>query len=318
MKLSTAREEFLADCRLRGLSPATLDSYRSDLNLLVGLASVHAADNVISFTPGLVRRYFLALANKGLAAATLHRRRASISEFAKWCLLRRLVADHPMADTPKIKRPRRPPRPFASATRDKLAALHLAGVDALIRELLFGAGLRVTEACTLQVGDVDLGVDETRGSIRVHGKGDKIRVVPLTPELWHLLRDFMLAHTDVSRMTAYVLPRPDGRPWTRRMIERRTRAWGAALKLDEPVTPHRFRHTFGTRLLEERADLREIQELMGHADISTTAGYADVVPERLRSAVNRLSRRAPGEKVLREDSAPPCNAPTDDDATTRK
>lgn len=317
MKLTTAKEQFLADCRLRGLSPATLMSYESDLTLLVGLASVHAADNVVCFTPALARQYFLALANKGLAPATLHRRRASVNEFAKWCLIRRLVAEHPMAETPTIKRPKTLPRPFASEAQAKLDGLDLTGEDRVIRGLLSHAGLRVSEVCGVRVGDVDLGDDQAHGAIRVHGKGSKARVLPLTPELWHALRDYLLERADLrgdqeGRLTAFLLVRHSGQPWTRRMIERRTRAWGAAVKVDD-VTPHRFRHTFGTRLLEARADLRQVQELLGHADLSTTAIYTEVTPERLRSAVNLLS----GEKVLGSDSAPLPIAPTGDDATTR-
>lgn len=309
MRLSTAKDEFLSDCRLRGLSNQTIISYRSDLELLVGLAAVHAADNLVCFTPALVRQYFLALMNKGLSAATLHRRRASVSEFAKWCLLRRLVADHPMAETPQIKRPRRLPRPFGHEARARLDALPLDVEESLVRGLLFHAGLRVSEVCALRVGDVELGDHEGAGSIRVHGKGNKERVVPVNADLWHWLRDYMLARADLrgdqaGRLQAFLLARTGGRPWTRKMVARRTRKWGAALKLDEKVTPHRFRHVFATRLLEEGADLREVQELLGHEDISTTAGYTHVVPERLRSAVNRLAKRAGSEKILGQDSAP--------------
>lgn len=294
MKLSTAVDQFLTDGRIN-LRPSTLAAYRSDLNLLVSLASVRFADNVIAFTADLVRDYLRTLAGKGLAAATLHRRRASVSELAKWCLLRRLVAEHPMAETEKMRRPRTLPRPFAHDDADRLESLALTGVEAVIRLLLFHAGLRVQELCDIRVRDVDFGVDEQDGAIRVHGKGGKERVVPLTPDLWHRLRDYMLSSVAVDHLNAFLLARSDGRPWTRRMIERRTRAWGRSVRLDK-VTPHRFRHTFATRLLEgnaagDKADLRQVQELLGHADISTTAAYTAVTTERLRSAVNLLSTR---------------------------
>lgn len=295
MKISTAVEQYLTDARIRGLRPSTLAAYRADLNILVSLASLRFADNVLGFTADLVREYLRTLAAKGLAAATLHRRRASVSEFAKWCLLRRLVADHPMAEAEKIKRPRTLPRPFTHDDAERLESLALTGVDALIRLLLFHAGLRVQEACDLHIRDVDFGADEEDGAIRVRGKGGKERVVPLTPELWRGLRDYVLEVAAFDRPKGFLLARPGGRPWTRRMIERRTRAWGTSLGL-ETVTPHRFRHSFATRLLEgneagEKADLRQVQELLGHADISTTAVYTAVTTERLRSAVNLLSKR---------------------------
>lgn len=299
MKLSTAVDQYLTDARIRGLRPATLDAYRKDLRLLVSLATVQFADNTVSFTPELVRDFLSAIAGKGLAAATLHRRQASISGFAKWCMARRLVAEYPMADVGRIKRPRQLPRPFSHDDADAIEALGLAGVEAVIRLLLFQTGLRVQELCDLRVQDVSLGADEQDGSIRVRGKGGKERVVPLTPDLWHRLRDYMLSSVEIDRLGAFLLAQRDGRPWTRRMVGRRTRAWGRSVKLDK-VTPHRFRHTFATRLLEgneagEKADLRQVQELLGHADISTTATYTQVSTERLRAAVNLLAKKEKGE-----------------------
>jgi integrase/recombinase XerD len=320
MRLSTAVTEFL-DASVH-LSKATRDSYRSDLNLLVGLASVHAADSVLAFTPAMVRRYFLALSEKGLAMATLHKRRASVNEFAKYCLLRRLVADNPMTETPRIKRPKRLPRPFSGDIQERILALPLAGQERVMRALLFRTGVRVTELCELQVEHVALGETEEQGTVHVVGKGGRERVLPLDPETWHLLRDYLLAAADLrasadGRMHACLIARRDGRPFTRRMIERRTKAWGRRAGVTEKTTPHRFRHTFATELLEKGADLREVQEAMGHADANTTALYTEVTPERLRRAVNRLSRRGRAERVLGSGSVPDGNAPTDESATTR-
>ena len=90
MKLSTAVEQFIADCRMRGLAPATLVRYHSDLKILVALATVEAQDTVLACTPALVHTYFLRLSAKGLMMATLHRRRAALAEFGKWGLRQRL------------------------------------------------------------------------------------------------------------------------------------------------------------------------------------------------------------------------------------
>lgn len=314
MRLDTAIEQFLTDCRLRGLAPATLESYRSDLHLLSSLARVSATDNVLAFTRSLVDQYFLALLNKGLAAATLHKRRASVSEFAKWCLIKRLVADNPMAAMPAIRRPRNRPRPLTTETRDRLWALPLTGAEAVIRGLLFQAGLRVSEVCALRVQDLDFGADDQHGALRVHGKGGKVRVVPMEPSLWHVLHDWTLSHSDLTHLASPVLARAGSRPYTRRMIERRTRQWGRRIAeaaarageraVSEDVTPHRFRHRFATDLLERGADLRQVQELLGHEDVSTTAVYTQVTAARLRSAVNLLARAPEPEQVPHSDSAP--------------
>ena len=112
LRLSTARDQFLDESRIR-LSKATIESYKGDLDLLVSLARVEAGDSVLMFTRQLVRQYFVKLSERHLTMATLHRRRASVRQFANWCLMRRLVADDPMSEAPRIKRPKRLPRPLA-------------------------------------------------------------------------------------------------------------------------------------------------------------------------------------------------------------
>jgi len=122
MKLSTAVDQYLADCRIRGLSAQTLTGYRSDLGMLVSLASVDAADSVLAFTPELARAYFLRLSGKNLSMGTLHRRRSCLSEFAKWGRKRRYWLESPMDDLPTIKRPKHLPRPFSRAELEALLA----------------------------------------------------------------------------------------------------------------------------------------------------------------------------------------------------
>lgn len=303
MTLSGAAEKFLEHCAARRMSPDTLVSYKSDLALLVSLATFKATNNVVSFTPDLVTVYFKTLADKGLAASTLHRRHASVRQFARWCFAKELVAKDPTVGLPTIRRPKKQPRPFAPDAQSSLEALPLTGEEALIRELLFGAGLRASEVAGLKVANVVIGATEHDGYMTVRGKGDKERQLALQPELRRLLK----AHLDERkrvipiRGAEYVLEQPDGRPWTRKMVWRRTKKWGRAANLPG-VTTHRFRHTFGTRLLEEGADLREVQELMGHADISTTAIYTEVTKDRMRAAIMRIAKPV---KVLSSSTVPP-------------
>lgn len=310
MKLTTAVEQYLEIAKTY-LAPATLVSYKSDLHILTMLATTHARDSVLAFTPDLTRAYFLTLSAKGLGQATLHRRRASVSQFAKWCLMMRLLAEDPMRHTPKIKRPRRLPKPFADEHRDRLLEVALPLQEAVIRGLMYYAGLRVSEVCDLHLADVVLGADDSDGELRVqHGKGDRARVVPLVPELRRLLWNYIAEVSDLRYATTRdgqgspLLLRRDGRPFTRKMINKRMARWGVVGKV-ERATPHRLRHTFATNMLEGGADLRQVQELLGHEDLSTTAGYLSVTAQRLRSAVNTLGK---SEKVLSPDSVPPPDA----------
>lgn len=325
MRLSTAVDDFLTECRIT-LAPQTLENYRSDLNLLVSLASVKTGDTVLAFTPALVKTFFVTLSERNLSMSTLHRRRASVSQFAKWCLRHRLIAEDPMADTPSIKRPKKLPRPFTRDAQDKIEALVLLPQERLLRALLFSAGLRNAEVQALRVRDVTLGETEHDGVLLIHGKGKKERAVPIEPGLWHELRDYLLAAGDLrgdreGRLNAFVVARPDGRPFTRKMILKRTHGWEKRAGV-EAVTPHRFRHTFATRLLEgneqgEKADLRQVQELLGHESVATTEIYTQVTAQRLRSAVNVLAKKVGAEKVLFPDSVPAPQVPNQEAATTR-
>lgn len=286
MKLSTAVHDFVTHLRMEGKARATIAAYESDCNLLVSLATVHGGDTVLAFTPELARDYFLILSRRGLKMATLHRRRASIAEFARWGLRRRLWSVDPMLDAPKIKRPHNLPRPFTPEERERIMTLPLTGHERVLRAVLFYAGLRISEALGVRLRDAMLGDDDHPAVIRVLGKGNKERVVPIFPELRAVLYDEFLQRSG-EPLTAFVFRRADGRPWTRVMAERRTKAWGVAARV-ERCEPHRFRHSCGTMLHERDWDLRDIQEFLGHADISTTVLYTQVTAKRLTESAKRL------------------------------
>ena len=291
MKLSTAVQQFLEQAAV-GLSPQTLTNYKSDLNLLIALATFHAQDTVLAFDEALVNQYLVALSKKGLGMATLHRRRVTINQFAKWGIRRRYWTTNPVDEAPRIKRPKRLPRPYLPDEWAAVMALDLHGADRVIRGLLVFAGLRVSEVCRLQLGDVRLSDGARPGALRIRGKGNKERVVPVIPELDDLLRDWMLAAADLLNRRAPLVEQKSGKPLTRKMIAERTRAWGKAARVGQ-CTPHRFRHSFATMMLERGGDIRDVQEALGHEDIATTALYTKVTNQKLVDAVMRLSRRTP-------------------------
>lgn len=295
MRLSTAVDRFIEDGKAGGSAPETLHGYGSDLRMLVSLASVDAADSVLAFTPELARRYFLRLSAKGLAMSTLHRRRACLGEFARWGLRERLWAIDPMLDIPQIKRPKYLPRPFATDERERLMALELRPIDRLIRGLLYYTGLRVSPICGIRIRDVTTASVrlasglEVLGTIRATGKGNKTSIKPMVPELYELVVGWMLRQGSLDPRS-FLLTQKTGRPYTRKMVWRRTAAWGLQASVHD-CGPHRFRHTFATRLLEEGTDIRLIQVLMDHEDLGTTALYTKVLDEQAFGAMLRLSSR---------------------------
>ena len=293
----------------RALSPHTCRAYLADICLLAdSLGPEPGPDRV---DPDGVRDWLAALHGER-SAATLGRRLAGVRAFFRFLQREEKIALDPTTGIPAPKLPKHAPRPlsvddcFALADvdppprgkgpeqqRQRLARLR----DGAIVELLYGTGIRVGELAALDVRDIDL----HRGEVRVMGKGNKERIVPI-PEKARLAlalwldarrRPGVLAEplfivlrrnddTDIRRLSARDV---------RRGLERRGRAGG----LSDRVHPHRLRHSYATHLLDMGADLREIQELLGHASLSTTQKYTAVSVEHLRQVYDSAHPRAGGK-----------------------
>lgn len=314
MKLSTARDKFLDSKRMDRKAAWTIAGYKSDLNMLVAMATVESADSVLAFTPDLVRAFFLKISSKGQKMATLQRRRATLNEFARWGLRERYWAESPMTAAPMIKRPKRVPRPYQPEEFARIMALELGLEDRAIRATLYYTGLRVTPVATLRLGDLSFSPTTfgdglvVPGTIRAISKGDKESVKPMHPELWGILQDYYLrrmGQVDAKhfhKAPLFEQPRAarsgalPGRPFNRKIIERRCRHWGRAAAVPSCL-PHRFRHTFATNLLESGADIRLIQHLLDHEDIGTTALYLKVADASAAKAVLGLRSFAQPPRV---------------------
>ena len=278
----------------RNFSLHTRRAYASDLRQLAAFlgpaadpARVEAADV----------RAFLADCHRRLAAATVGRKLAALRGFFGHLVRTGLRASDPSLGLPAPRAPRRLPRPLgvddcqllAESPREATCARDLALV-----EVLYGAGLRVAELCGLDLGDLDL----ARGELRVMGKGSRERVVPLPSAaraaLGRYLADERRGATRreplfvARRCRKGEAPRRLDPRDARRILGRRARAVGLA----ERVHPHRLRHSYATHLLDMGADLREIQELLGHRSLSTTQKYTAVSAERLLEAYDRAHPRA--------------------------
>lgn len=278
-RLTKAVEIWVSELKL-SKAPLTVAGYESDA---MRLAKSATRDTVMAFTPELVRAHFIACSEQGNSMATLHRKRAALSEFGKWGVRRKYWPANPVDEMPRLGRPKHLPRPFSRDEIDRLLALELPPVEHLIRALLFFTGLRVTPLCSIKVGDVS----QDPPVIRVLVKGRKLQVVRVHPELSALLHDFILGRHPDLKPQSYVIAWPNGRPYHRRTVERFTRAWGVAARVPT-CTPHRFRHSFATGLLSAGVDIRVIKEAMGHEDIQSTMIYTQVTDHALDAAIQRL------------------------------
>jgi integrase/recombinase XerC len=242
-------------------------------------------------------RAFLADGHRRLSAATIGRKLAALRSFFGHLVRSGALAADPSAGLPAPRAPRRLPRPLPVDDCRQLAesgAQTASPRDLALVEVLYGAGLRVAELCGLDLADVDL----SRGELRVLGKGRRERVVPLPGAARDALRRYLEEErTEAQRREPLFVARRRraGEPPrrldprdARRILLRRARAVG----LPGRVHPHRLRHSYATHLLDMGADLREIQELLGHRSLSTTQRYTAVSAERLLDAYDRAHPRA--------------------------
>jgi integrase/recombinase XerC/integrase/recombinase XerD len=290
-----ALRAFDADLRRRGAAEKTRRAYGIDAGALALWASRHGADPA-AVTPRLLRRYATALSARGVAAATVARKLASLRALFR-CMREAGELEHNPADL--LSAPKRPSRLPRTLRGDEVARLldripartPLELRDRALFELAYAAGLRAEELVSLDAGSVDFDADE----VRVEGKGGRTRVVPVGEHARAALARYVerarpaLAAGDGER--ALFLSK-SGRRLSTSDVRRRLRTWTRHAALAAGVSPHWLRHSFATHLLDGGADLRVIQELLGHASLSTTQVYTRVESERLRSAYARAHPRA--------------------------
>ncbi len=278
-----------------GNSANTVDNYLRDLHRLVRYAElVRIADpNVV--TPKHLRDFIYSLKDLGLSPATIRRQISAIRTYYGFLLGEGLVQDDPSdrLETPKRWRT----LPEVLSVKETEALLGAPGIDErlgwrdrALLELGYGAGLRVSELCGLSLVDLLLG----EGLVRVFGKGGKERLVPIGRKVVGAVSVYLntaRAELDRGGAAGRVLLNARGTPLSR------IGAWGIVKRaatragIKKRVTPHTLRHSFATHLLEGGADLRAVQEMLGHADLSTTQIYTHVDREYLREVHRKFHPR---------------------------
>lgn len=286
----------------RHLSENTVAAYRRDVRqLAVFLARQRRS--LVTATHPVLRRFLSQQVTLGYARASIARRVGAIHTFYRWAAARGLVATDPAAmlgrpkvtsRLPSVLRPREAaalveaPVPGSDAdARERALALR----DRALLELMYGSGLRVGEVCGLTLDRVDLG----RGRVLVLGKGSKEREVPLSDHAVVALRRYIrTARPQISPDPAPQMLFFNRRknPMSPRDVRRLVGRYGGRELSGRRVTPHTLRHSFATHLLEGGADIRVVQELLGHASVATTQRYTHVSRTRLFDAYRQSHPRA--------------------------
>jgi integrase/recombinase XerC len=280
----------------RGASPHTLRSYAADLAELGRFLHAAKMGGLAAADARTLRAYLAWLHGRGLAKSSIARKLATARSCFRFLARRGYIAANPARQVASPRLPRRLP---SFLPKDESKELLDAPVedsaagrrDRALLELLYASGLRVAECCGLDVEDLD----RRHGTVRVFGKGGKERVVPVGDAALDALDAYLSAAGGRDRRGAGSGPlfqNPRGGRLTTRsvrsIVRRRARAAGIARR----VTPHTLRHTFATHLLGEGADLRLIQELLGHSRLSTTQRYTHVSPEHLMKVYDAAHPRA--------------------------
>lgn len=309
--METYLQQFLHHLRFeRGYSPNTLSAYKRDLGQFDVFLTESGIAHVSNLEPEELEEFVAFLQDKGYKSSTVARKVAATRAFLKFLYAEGVVEPELLdwLQQPKIER--RLPK---ALSRDQVRRLiqaasfeetPLALRDRAILEVLYATGMRASEVVQIEIKDVDLG----SGDIRCSGKGSKERIVPLHPQAVRALqhyseegRPFILREAGEGTFFLNNL----GKPLTRQGLWFLIRHYAETAGLGDWVTPHTLRHTFATHLLEGGAELREVQQLLGHASITSTQIYTEVSSRRRREAYDRAHPRAqfsvPGTEPSQED-----------------
>ena len=259
----------------KGLSQITIDAYRRDLSeFSKGLDDIQKIDRMTINT--FVRK----LREDKLAASSVIRKIASLRGFFKWASSTGIITKNPAATLEQPKVPQRLPKVISLKEIEEMLHNNLNPLEHVIMELLYSCGLRVSELVNLKLNDIDL----NSKYVRCFGKGSKERIIPMGEMAKNIIKEYLperdLLIKKYNLSTKNLLIMSNGRQITRQDVYTFIHAQGKLIHKN--ISPHTLRHSFATHLLENGADLRVVQELLGHSDVSTTQLYTHISKKRLK------------------------------------
>ncbi|MEG2938040.1 MAG: site-specific tyrosine recombinase XerD [Vagococcus sp.] len=293
-------EEYLHYLKIeRGLSENTIQSYKRDLSQYFSFLDEKEISSWEQVDRYLVLDFLEFLRNEGKSSATIIRMVSSLRKFHQFLRQERMTDNDPMQHIDTPKKTQRLPKTLSIKEVEKIIespdtndALGIR--DRAILEVMYATGLRVTELITLKLDDLHLSL----GLLQTVGKGDKERIIPLGDVAikWVNLyleksRPELLAKNKKDKTNILFL-NYKGEGFTRQGIWKNLKVYVTQAGIEKEVTPHTLRHSFATHLLENGADLRVVQELLGHADISTTQIYTHISKKRMADVYKTYFPRA--------------------------
>ncbi len=276
-----------------GLSENTLNTYRRNLNSYISFLSEKEVDELSKVTTHLILEYLLLLQKKKISARSLAQHLSTLRGFYKFLCEEQIIDKNPIdgLDTPRLSK--KLPHFLTEGEIEQIFKVAETTPrnkerDLAILELFYSCGLRVSEISSITTHDLSI----NEGILRIRGKGDKVRIVPLGSRAIERIQDWFGMREMGKVKSPAVFLSKSGKQMSRVTLWRIIKHYAMLAGLSDKVTPHTLRHTFATHLLNRGADLRVVQELLGHSNISTTQIYTHVSVERITQAHKNAHPRA--------------------------
>ncbi len=261
----------------KGLAQNTIEAYRRDLSDFESKESIEDLSTVDRMT---INSYVRNLRENKLAPTSIIRKVASLRGFFKWAFSSGIISTNPAATLEQPKVPQRLPKVISVKEVEEILHNNLTPLEHVITELLYSCGLRVSELVNLKLNDIDL----SSKYVRCFGKGSKERIIPMGDTAKSVIKEYLLTRDLLIKKynidSKKLLIKDNGHFISRQDVYNFIHAQGKLIHKN--ISPHTLRHSFATHLLENGADLRIVQELLGHSDVATTQLYTHISKKRLK------------------------------------
>ena len=272
----------------KGLSSNTIAAYRSDLTVFLDYCSERGISDVAEISRNNLNSYIIALRQGNINPRSVVRKIASLRGFFKWLSSNEYIKNNPAIFLEQPKLAKKLPKVMTLQEIKEIFHSDLSAEQALIVELLYDCGLRVSELVNLKISDIDL----KSKYIQCFGKGSKERVIPFGKKAKEAINKYLAARDIIiskyGLKTKRLFIKTSGNLLTRQDVYNFVKKLGE--KIHKHISPHTLRHTFATHLLENGADLRVVQELLGHSDVATTQLYTHITKKRLKEVYFAINK----------------------------
>lgn len=273
----------------RGLSANTVASYRIDINQFIDFIYQKEVD-LLQVQRFHLSQFIVSLKDKGLKASSISRKIACLKTLFHYLIQEKLLDADPSLDIEAQKLEKRLPKIVTLNQIEQMLNAPKSKRDKAIMELLYGSGLRASEVIDLRIGDLNMDI----GFVRCVGKGSKERIIPLSDLSMQAINAYLKErkkHKQTYRTSMSALfVSNNNKKLTRQDIWRFVKRYRKEANIETNISPHTLRHSFATHMLDNGADLRSLQEMLGHSDVATTQIYTHVTKSRLKEAYKKAHK----------------------------